>query len=164
MRLPIELVPKPLWGKTLSKLSRNNSAWRSHWKSIRMKELARTNDLCEICADRAEIVHEKWVYDDVNHIQKLVRFEVVCRECSNVHHLGVASVQGYGEEAIMHFREVNDLSEQNAKRLLNEALHVWSERNNHAWTQDLTWLRENAENYGLHEEDVFQAQESLKLL
>ncbi len=162
MRLPVELVPKPLWRKTLSKLSRNNRAWRSHWNIIRAKELSRTKGMCEVCGDRAEIVHEKWEYDDVHHVQKLAGFETVCRECSNVHHLGLASVQGHGEEAIAHFTKVNNLSREEAQRLLNEAGRLWIKRSGYAWTQELTWLSDNARSYGLQEQDVPLAEELLR--
>ena len=128
LRLPIELVPQPLWGKTLSKVSRKSTKCNALWQSIRAKELARTKRLCEVCGEDGRVVHEKWGYDDTSRVQKLTGFEVVCWNCSNAHHLGAASVQGYADEAIRHFMKVNALSQQRAQQLLHEAARVMIER------------------------------------
>jgi len=121
--------------------------------------LARTKGLCEVCEAEGRVVHEKWEYDDTNRVQKLTGFEVVCWNCSNAHHLGAASVLGYADEAIRHFMKVNALSQQRAQQLLHEAARVMIERSKRAWTQDFSWLKKNAGNYGFQEQDVCAAQE-----
>jgi hypothetical protein len=161
MKLNLELVPRSLWGKTLSRLSRAKSAWRSKWESIRKLELARTSGICEVCGEHAEIVHEKWEYDDTNHVQKLVGFEAICRKCSLVHHMGRASVIGLEKEAIDQFVKVNDVSMTEARKLMKAAAVKWKLRNGHKWVQDLVWLRNHASDYGITEADVHEAQNTM---
>ena len=81
----IELVPSTSWGKSLYKLSRTKGVgFGRRWLKIRERELSRTGNKCEICgfSGKGLSCHEKWQYDEINLIQKLVRYEIVCQNCN----------------------------------------------------------------------------------
>ena len=68
LRLPIELIPSPLWGRSLAKLGSTDKG-QIVWERIREVEMRRTGRLCEVCGEPAHDVHEKWEYDDQRNIQ-----------------------------------------------------------------------------------------------
>jgi hypothetical protein len=154
LRLPIELVPSPLWGRSLSHFSGEDDRTREIWGKIRGVELTRTGGRCEVCAEKAEVVHEKWEYDDEHWLQRLTGFEVLCRPCSNVHHLGFSIKTGAGSEVFERFVRINALSRNEAERLMKEAFELWEKRSAGRWMQDFGFLSQNAERYGLTADDL----------
>lgn len=154
LRLPIELVPKPLWGRSLSDFSGEDARVREIWSKIRRLELARTGERCEVCGEEADVVHEKWAYDDEHGVQRLVGFEVLCQPCSNVHHLGFAFATAAGSEALNRFIRINKLSEGDAARLVKEGYELWGKRSAKEWTQDFGVLYQKAAKYGLSADDL----------
>ena len=84
----IELVPRTSWGKSLAQLSHvKESGFRKIWDKIRKRELQRALYKCEICgvAGKGLICQEEWNYDEANLTQKLVGYEITCRDCSARH-------------------------------------------------------------------------------
>jgi len=161
--LKIELVPSPLWRKTLANLARNNSVWRTKWQTVRSKEMERTAGKCG-CGGQAQSLHEVWEYDDKGHVQRLVGFETVCGDCSLAQHIGRAFQIGKGEEAIKHIMKVNGITYSAADQLVEEAKIMWQIRSSHEWKQDLSWLRDRARVYGITSEDVDLAEGLIRSL
>ena len=144
LRLKIELVPSPLWKKSL-----RNTFPKTAWETIRGIEMKRANGKCEICGRPGVECHEKWIYDDQDHKQKLTGFEIVCKDCHLVHHYGRAVMQGLGEKARVHFERVNGLGDQEALREIRLALALYWLRSEADWTQDLSFLHEYSEAHNL---------------
>jgi 5-methylcytosine-specific restriction endonuclease McrA len=77
LKLTVELVPRPAWGRSLAKLLP-----RQEWDRIRKEVYERNNRRCTICGNGGRITcHEIWDYDDVNHTQRLVGFSALCGSC-----------------------------------------------------------------------------------
>jgi hypothetical protein len=137
LKLTLELVPNPLWGRSLHKL-----LLRKEWEKIREQVIMQYNNQCGICgAGGRMICHEIWYYDDVNHIQRLTGFIALCDMCNNCKHMGRSgnlARQGkldFGE-VIDHFCRVNGISKSEVIAIRKVASDQWSERNKHEWTQD----------------------------
>jgi len=157
LKLAVELVPAPLWNRTLAQLARAPSG-RTIWTKIREVELKRTGKVCEVCGQRASHVHEKWDYDDERLIQRLRGFEVLCQECHLVHHQGFAGVHGLTNLAMKRFAEVNSVAPAMAKSIVKEAFDVWGARSVRGpWTQNFEWLVANAGKYDLGADLVEEA-------
>jgi len=139
----IELVPATTWGKSLAQLARQKgSGFRSMWNKIRQRELDRVKHACEICkaAVSGLICHEKWRYDDTQHVQRLVGYEVVCRECSNILHLGRASRdQRLWKSAEIHFTRATGLKADVLKDIFHQVMKEWKERSKYKWNIDISY-------------------------
>jgi hypothetical protein len=147
LRLKPELVPLPLWGRSVcSVLGRHSSRWRK----IRKQVLEAASGTCEICGTHQEkgmICHEQWHYDDAQHIATLIGFEIVCSDCNLVLHSGWSSILVFGTalndpaKALelwirreTHIERVNGIAaeEKLAVQKYSGALH--SERSKHEWS------------------------------
>jgi hypothetical protein len=137
LKLTIELVPNPLWGRDLAKIMP-----RKEWDKLRKQVYAQYYHHCGICgADGRMICHEIWHYDDVNHIQRLTGFIALCDMCNNCKHIGRSGVlarQGKLEmkAVVDHFCNINGISWEEYKVANTAAFNQWRERNKHEWTQD----------------------------
>ncbi len=72
--------------------------------------------------------------------------------------MGRAHEIGRGEEAEQHIAKINGTSREEARKMLQTAAIVWMARNKLSWTQDLSWLRDRAGEYGLSQQDVDEAE------
>jgi hypothetical protein len=136
LKLTIELVPQPSWGRSLAKL-----APREAWLSIRREAFEKHGGRCAICGTAARYGHEVWEYDDATHIQRLRDIIPICELCHLVKHTGRTSIlaaQGKVVEAqvLHHFLQVNgcDLTIYHEHR--RTAFRVWRERSRHKWAID----------------------------
>jgi hypothetical protein len=141
VKLLPELVPQPVWGRTLAKLLPKNK-----WSEIRKQELLRAKGKCEICCSPSRLAcHEKWDYreEDGCHFQILAGFEILCSRCHALRHLGRSlAVIGKNEKALQklveHFKKVNEISDFPAAETLfwksyGSALKIWEERSKFTW-------------------------------
>lgn len=140
-RLTIELVPSPLWYKSVYRLVKS-----SDWKKIREEVLQEFLYLCEVCGKPGNQCHEVWVYDDVKHIQKLSRFTLLCPACHNIKHIGRSEiVAGSGEVdmeyLVFHFCKVNRCSEKDFESVKKKAFDMFKKRSSFEWKQDLSLLK-----------------------
>jgi hypothetical protein len=131
------LVPRPLWRGSAYKLLPSRE-----WKAIRLDVLSRAADVCQVCGDtpgKGLTCHERWVYDDGEHVATLVGFECVCRRCSLVHHIGLASTGAIGTtafaDALARLASINGITAEEAQVVLAEALKLWNERSAVGWRQ-----------------------------
>lgn len=109
LKLRIELIPKTAWFSSLYHLIP-----REVWKSIRAERIKTAGAKCEICGSSVKplYLHEIWEYDDEKHVQKLLRFQLLCRKCHWIKHIGLAKIKAdRGEldydELVKHFCKVN---------------------------------------------------------
>ncbi len=137
LKLTIELVPRPLWGRDLAKLMP-----RKEWDKLREQVYAQYNHLCGICgAGGRMICHEIWHYDDENHVQHLAGFIALCGMCNSCKHMGRSgnlARQGkldFGA-VVDHFCSVNGITRAVFRKIRMAAFDQWSERSKHEWTQD----------------------------
>jgi 5-methylcytosine-specific restriction endonuclease McrA len=73
---------------------------------LRKRTYRQANYRCQVCGGRGSKhpveCHEIWHYDDENKIQKLMGLIALCPSCHQVKHIGLAQIQGKGEEANRH--------------------------------------------------------------
>ncbi len=151
--MEIELVPEPLWGRSLYHLLP-----RDRWGSLRSFVLREEGKKCYICG----LTHSKlnlrevWEYDDESRVQKLFGVHLICELCHMVKHIGYwcyteegkKELKKHGlsrEDLIKHFCRVNNCSVEEFLRHEEESLKKWMERSMHRdWRQDLgrykSWL------------------------
>jgi len=133
-----ELVPETAWNQSLAKLLP-----RSVWNSIREDIIEKEGRKCQICGETEGTMnlHEIWDYDDVNQIQKLNGFFLLCGMCHHVKHIGSAGILAREgkldlNEVMKHFCRVNKCSEKDFKMLVDVAFEVWRKRSEYNWKQD----------------------------
>lgn len=137
-KLEAELVPSSCWYSNLRNMLPSGA-----WDRIRKDAYAAAGYKCEICGARGRLeCHERWEYDDENHIQRLKGFIALCRKCHAVKHIGLAGIRASrGEEdyeaLIRHFMSVNGASREAFDRHVESAFRIWEERSRHNWTTDL---------------------------
>ncbi len=138
LRLKIELVPESCWNKSL-----HDRIGRSAWNDLRKTVFADQGHVCATCGAGGQLsCHEVWSYDDVHHVQKLVRFQGVCRLCHHVIHFGKAKLlaaQGHVDlnAVIDHFNKVNCVDRVAFEAHRKVAFQIWRERSKHQWQTDL---------------------------
>ena len=144
--LTIELVPSSSWGDNLrSRLT------KAEWDRLRKHSYRLANYRCEICNDVGTgqgynwpvECHEVWGYDDVEHVQTLIRLIALCSRCHLVKHIGRAQLMGKHDLAVAHMRKVNGWNAEQAKTHIREAFNVWQERSKFPWTLNLDVLSEH---------------------
>lgn len=145
IKLTIELVPQTAWYTNV----RSNVS-QEEWDVIRKQCYRLADNKCEICGDTSQNqgkpyhleCHEIWDYDDDKKIQKLTRLIGLCNHCHTVKHPGLANKQGRSDIVYQQLIKVNGMSESEAEDYLNESFNVWSERSQHKWELDITYLQE----------------------
>jgi len=124
LKLVPELVPRPLWGRSI-----NRALPRTSWeRGVRAKVIKRAGGKCEDCGasyEKGMICHEDWQYNAQERTATLRSFKLICRDCNFVHHLGKASTLGLEEAAIAHLIRVNNISQAEASRIVSAAIERW---------------------------------------
>ena len=139
MKLTIELVPWTCWFSDV-----RSQVEPADWEILRKATLAKAGHRCEVCGRQVTPLHchEVWEYDDVKHIQKLVKLQALCSACHEVKHIELAQIKGRFRFALRHMAKVNDITEEKADGYENRAMDKYQERSKHEWTLDLSWLKE----------------------
>ena len=137
--LTIELVPKTAWGLNLrSVISAEN------WLFLRRSIYRRSNYRCEVCGGKGPThpveCHEKWLYHDELHIQRLTDIQALCPACHEVKHIGLAISRDRRSQALLHLVKVNRWTRERANEYIEDAFRIWQERSLSAWELDLTWI------------------------
>jgi hypothetical protein len=116
---------------------------RNVWNGIRENTIKKKGKKCQICGEVEGIMnlHETWNYDDVDHVQKLDGFILLCPMCHHIKHIGLAGIlsnQGKLDynKLVEHFCRVNNCSVIEFKTHVNHAFDVWRERSKFQWKQD----------------------------
>ena len=90
----------------------------------------------------------------VNHLQIISNLTALCPSCHQVKHIGLAQLQGYGEQAmpsaqlsqIAHLTKLNGWTAEQTDNYLESIWDTWRQRSCHSWSLDLCWLNR----YGIH--------------
>jgi len=99
----------------------------------------RANYRCEICgADGVLECYERWFYDDINHVQKLVGYEIVCPSCLSILRIERTMQVGGLERALSHFIRITGFTEDDLRTATEKALTTWRERSRYEWRVDVT--------------------------
>ena len=134
LKLQIELVPQPLWYKSLNKLLP-----RPEWDTLRRSVYRQYRHHCAHCGAGTQKMycHERWVYDDEHHVVRLGGFAALCKRCHLVTHPGHAGISGQSEGLMEHFCQVNGCDEAVFHVHKDEAWVRWRERSAfYAWQID----------------------------
>jgi len=141
-RLTIELVPEPLWGKSLA-----TTLPRPEWRRLRQFALDRAGNACEVCAlavagGKHLVCRERWFYDDDSRLQLLTGVRIQCRDCDAVTHIGRIDARA-GRDAVRaameHMARANAWTPAQVMAAVAAAKGEWVRRSALAWTQDTGW-------------------------
>ena len=138
----VELIPSTTWGRSLYHLSRKKgSGFRGIWDKIRQRELARAGNKCEICGVSSIplICNEKWSFQKETLTQKLVGYEMACRDCDAIDHIGRTFARGFRDFAVAHFTKVTGLSESDLDGALKQVKAEWQETSQYQWHIDISY-------------------------
>jgi len=136
-KLKIELVPSPLWYKSLASV-----AVPALWDNTRRKAYKLARYHCQVCgAGGTMICHELWQYDDSTCVAHLEGLQAICVMCNHVHHMGLAGLKSIGGQLDMnyvyqHFMAVNRCSWDDFCFASNYAQELYEHRSVLKWTQD----------------------------
>ena len=135
LMLMIELVPESSWSNNL-----RNILGKDAWRKLRTKILKDAQYTCGICGQRSRFLHchEKWVYDDENHTQKLEGLIPLCKMCHAVKHIGFAKLQADRgeldwEKMVEHFMKINGCNKKMFEKHHQNAAKIWIERSKYQW-------------------------------
>ncbi|MEV5508564.1 DUF5710 domain-containing protein [Streptomyces orinoci] len=138
----VDLVPSSCWFTNV----RSCVAPRD-WERLRRMITRRAGMRCEACgasedrtAQRWLEAHERWVYDDAAHVQRLKRLICLCTDCHTVTHYGYAQVRGLESKAFAHLVKVTKMDGATARRHIDAAFATWRRRSQVAWKLDLSIL------------------------
>jgi 5-methylcytosine-specific restriction endonuclease McrA len=119
------------------------------WDRVRKDTYAAAGYRCELCGGvgRKHPVeaHERWSYDDVNHVQTLVGLIALCPSCHMVKHFGLAVKNGNEARARKHLGKVNGWNPEQVEQHLQDSFQTWRERSRHAWALDIRWITRGTE-------------------
>lgn len=137
-KLTFEIVPTGAWNNNLRTVLSKKG-----WDFIRKDAYDRANGKCVICSRSVKRLeaHEKWSYDVNTATQKLEDVIAVCHACHSVIHIARTQVLGFEDDAIKHFRRVNECDYQGYIKELSDATAKSVELSKVSdWKLDLTWL------------------------
>lgn len=138
LKLSIDLVPKPCWGKNLRKRMP-----RAEWERIRQQTFEMQGHRCAVCSACGQLnCHEVWNYDEQALVQHLTGFEAVCVPCHHVTHFGNSEKLAQAghldiKAVVAHFLAVNGVTRAEFLRHYREAKALWKRRSAMPWKTDL---------------------------
>ena len=144
MKLTIELVPKTAWYTNV----RSNVS-KDQWDRLRKKSYALANNVCEICGDSGKNqgykhnveCHEIWHYDDTTKNQTLTGLISLCPYCHKCKHPGLAQINGELNIVINQLMKVNNITKNEAEKLLDDAFTIWKQRSKYEWNLDISYIQ-----------------------
>ncbi len=138
-KLTIELVPETCWYSNV-----RSEVTPKVWKILKRLTFQKANDCCEICGGKGSRhpveCHEVWDYNDVQHLQTLVRLIALCPACHECKHIGLACARGRGDIAIAHLARVNRWSINRTNNYIEHSAQVWQTRSQFQWTLNISSL------------------------
>lgn len=137
-KLNFEIVPTGAWNNNLRTVLSKKA-----WDYIRKDAYARASGKCSICGRAVKRLeaHERWSYNKETAKQKLEDVIAICHACHSVIHIGRTQLLGYEDDAIKHFKKVNNCDYQGYIKALTLATNESVELSTVGeWNLDLTWL------------------------
>ena len=137
-KLTVELIPKSSFYVNLrSVLSVDD------WDLLRRDTYQKAGYLCDVCGSQGKKwpveCHEIWKYTE-NNYQILSGLIALCPSCHEVKHIGLAGVRGRTHIAKAHLMNVNNWSNKQADKHINEAWRLWGIRSKQTWVLEQTWV------------------------
>jgi hypothetical protein len=135
-KILIELIPSCNWGINLRSVLK-----KTDWDIIRKKCYEKAGNKCEICGRKGKMhAHEKWEYNDEDHVQILNGIICLCEGCHGVKHFGRSQIIGKKEKCIDRMMEVNGWRRSEATQHIQEATLEWNKREGFEWEVDISFL------------------------
>jgi hypothetical protein len=144
LKLKIELIPKPLWGKNL----RRGGLGKYRWDKLRRQLIDKDGARCIICGatDRKFHGHEVWDYREKKTVgtAALLNVKIVCIDCHDIHHWGRTikllqsgriSDKRY-RHLRKHFRRTNRCAQDSFDKHILRETEVWLQRSKKKWKVD----------------------------
>ena len=134
--LCVDLIPSSSWFRNV-----RAAVVAEDWDVLRRHVYARAGYRCELCgADSRLEAHERFFYDELIGIQKLMRIIALCRQCHDTTHFGLASIQGRAEAAAEHLALVRGWSAEEVGIHVDDAFVDWQRRSRIEWRVDLSMI------------------------
>jgi hypothetical protein len=94
--------------------------------------------VCGAKYEKGMTCHEVWEYSEEFRVATLVGFQLICRDCNFVNHLGKAKDLGLADQAVKHLMSVNGLSKEQALEIVSRAVDTWLRRSSISdWTIEI---------------------------
>lgn len=139
LKLTVELVPKPLWGRNLrSELS------EEEWRKLARISYKKAGYVCEVCGGKGRAhpveCHEVWRYEE-NYTEKIGRqvltgFISLCPDCHAIKHFGrtgTVNPQSEVDRLVGHAVKVNGIRRSDFYNHVEEQFSLWNRRNKLTW-------------------------------
>jgi hypothetical protein len=151
MKLRIQLVPKPLFERTL-----RDALGKARWDKLRHKLIEANGAHCEICGSPNRLHgHEVWAYRDKSGVATavLLKVQIICIDCHDICHFarttklfqaGIISPERYGTLR-RHFRKINRCRQRDFDNHFLRSLRTWASRSKKRWKIDWADFREQVE-------------------
>lgn len=140
----VDLIPSTCWF--------TNVRYCIHpcdWDRVRKFVYERVNYNCECCGINTKShkirldAHERWLYDNVTHTQKLIRIVALCHDCHQTTHMGLAEIKGKRYEAMKHLQIIRNFTEEQCNEHIEEAFKIWRDRCKIEWNLDISLIENN---------------------
>jgi 5-methylcytosine-specific restriction endonuclease McrA len=139
----VDLVPKSCWFTNV-----RSSIVPKQWQIISKFIRKRAHFECEICHSKENPslniyldAHERWEYQESQHIQKLKRIIALCKPCHLFTHYGYARVSGQEKKAQKHYLSLYNVNYDQMMNQINNAYQIWMGRSSKKWVLDLSILK-----------------------
>ena len=139
LKLDFEIMPSGAFGNNLRTVLSKPA-----WDFIRRDAYSRANGRCAICGRPVKRLeaHEKWEFDKDTKVQKLVDVIGICHACHSVIHIARTQVLGFEDDAIKHFKKVNNCDYQGYINALSVATKKSVDLSTvDSWALNLDWLK-----------------------
>jgi hypothetical protein len=145
LKLRIDLVPYPLFGRNLRSAKEGIGAGR--WKALRRRSIEACGGRCAICGGTDKLHgHEVWKYEDKKRVglATIIKVDVLCRTCHNISHWGNTSrlivIGAIQHETYLllrrHFRRINRCLQADFERHIRWSYAQWRRRSAKKWKID----------------------------
>lgn len=140
----VDLIPSTCWFTNV-----RYCIHPSHWDKVRKFVYERVNYNCECCGINTKShkiqldAHERWLYDNATHTQKLIRIVALCYDCHQTTHMGLAGIKGKGYDAMKHLQTIRNFTEEECNEHIEEAFKIWEYRCKFEWILDISLIENN---------------------
>jgi hypothetical protein len=143
LKLQLELIPKCLWEQNLRS---SEGLGKARWDKLRRGFIKERGPRCEICGAAAQRLHghEVWDYREKEAVAVLLKVEIVCVDCHDVHHWGRTTklladgkitAERY-KQLRKHFRTVNNCRQDAFDEYFLQSIRLWDRRSKKEWKID----------------------------
>lgn len=142
--LTVELVPASTWGMNLRDILKP-----SVWDNLRRNCYKAAGHKCEICGERGYNgrveCHERWEFDDLHTVQKLVGVIALCPTCHWAKHIGLtmSKFPAKLKSVLAKVAKINNWTREQVNEHIEDSFAVFNIRSEREWNVDVSWLADN---------------------